>query len=354
MSGIGLLRSVPTNTCPSLSAMTTLLSFCIFGNEMRKYCSVTGFIFCMVLLLSGSKSAEALSTSDQDSSKISSSKKTNHYFILVPSLARYHYKDYINSPLTYHTVGLLPSLEVGLENRGVNRHGFTTIFLAYQFMNTDQAQYTGTGREQFLGFKLGTSRSYELASFWDGRILYRLGYSGNFECNHQANLRLENAAYTFAIWANAGVANRFEFPFKMEAEKKIGFFRFRKEQYFLLGWQVNIPLAGVITRPNFAGIRHFANGEFLSNLYREMSDHVRFVSLNKFIMIHSRLELQAPLGNNNRLKIAYAWEGFRYNENFSRVQGTMGAIQIGLMFKLDSNPVIRNERNYHKTINAAW
>src|SRR6185295_5469065 len=122
-----------------------------------------------------------------------------------------------------------------------------------------------------------TSRCYELASLWDGRIHYRLGYVGNFEYNHQINLRLENAAYTFAIWANAGVANRFEFPFSVKTEKKIAFIRFKNpEQHFLLAWQVNIPLAGVITRPNFSGIRHFANGEFTSNLFREMGDHLQF------------------------------------------------------------------------------
>lgn len=58
-------------------------------------------------------------------------------------------------------------------------------------------------------------------------------------------------------------------------------------------------------------------------------------------MIHSQLELTAPLGNNNRLKIAYAWEGFRYNKDFKNVQGVMGAIEIGVMFKFDSNPEVR-------------
>ncbi|HYV94230.1 MAG TPA: hypothetical protein VE978_20815 [Chitinophagales bacterium] len=109
----------------------------------------------------------------------------------------------------------------------------------------------------------------------------------------------------------------------------------------------------MITRPNFAGIRHFANGEFLSNLFREMNDHVQFVSLNKFIMVHSQLELQAPLGNNNWLKIAYAWEGFQYNQDFKRVQGVMGAIEVGLMFKFDGHPVIKDE-NYKWGERPKW
>jgi hypothetical protein len=162
---------------------------------------------------------------------------------------------------------------------------------------------------------------------------------------------LENSAYTFAIWANVGVANRFEFPFTIKTEKKVAFLHFKNpRQHFLLSWQLNMPLAGLITRPNFAGIRHFANGEFLSNLFREMNDHVQFVSLNKFIMIHSQLELQAPLGNNNRLKIAYAWEGFRYNQDFKRVQGVVGMVEVGVMFRIDSNPLVDWPRDIHGPI----
>jgi hypothetical protein len=279
---------------------------------------------------------------DDDSLRVNAGKRPNHYFSLLPALAWNSYKDEINSPLTYRTNGLLLAIELGLENRSKNHNGYTSIFFTNQNMNAVEAAQSGSGPETFLTFKLNTSRCYELATLANHRIHYRLGYNGNFEYNHQINLRLENSAYTFAIWANAGVANRFEFPFVLPANRKIGFIHFHNpEQHFLLAWQLNIPVATVITRPNFAGIRHFANGEFLSNLFREMNDHVQVVSLNKFIMLHSQIELLAPLGNHNRLKIAYAWEGFRYNQEFKRVQGVMGAIEIGVMFKLDSHDVIQ-------------
>ncbi|MEO5675370.1 MAG: hypothetical protein ABIQ74_12055 [Chitinophagales bacterium] len=304
---------------------------------MRKHSFAAHIICCVTLFCFWNLISGATATSDRDTISSSSYKRGNHYFSLLPALAWNKYKDEINSPLTYHTTGFLPALEFALENRGVNHSGYTSIFISNQYMTTNEAAFTGASAEQFLTFKFNTSRCYEPSAFWDSRIHYRVGYDANFEYNHQINLRLENSAYTFAIWTTAAIANRFEFPFIIKTERNFGFIHFRKpKQHFLLNWQVNIPLFGMITRPNFAGIRHFANGEFVSNLAREMNDHIHFVSLNKFIMLHTQIELLAPLGNNNRLKIAYAWEGFRYNEDFSRVQGVISAVEVGVMFKLDS------------------
>ncbi len=304
----------------------------IFENEMTRLF----FSACFILALQIPAAASVSGDIPRDSSG-----KANHYFSLLPALSWNSYKDYITSPLTYRTSGLLLALEFGLENRAVNHSGYTNIFFTAQNMTTSQAAYTGAPSAQFLSFKLNTSRCYELLTFGNSRIHYRLGYDAAFEYNHLVNLRFDNSAYTFAIWANAAVANTLEFPFTIKTERKIGFIHFKNpEQHFLLHWQVNVPVAGAITRPNFAGIRHFANGEFLNNLFREMNHQVAFVSLNNFIMVHSQLELQAPLGNNNRLKIAYAWEGFRYNKAFERVQGIMSTIEIGVLFKLDSRKAI--------------
>ena len=127
----------------------------------------------------------------------------------------------------------------------------------------------------------------------------------------------------------------------LKTEKKFWFIHFKQpEQRFNLNWQLNVPLIGLITRPNYAGIRHFANGEFLSNLYREMEYHIEFASLNNFIMLNSQFEFWAPLGNNNKLKITYQWEGFSYYGNYTHVQSTMWSIMIGVMFKIDSRPAI--------------
>ena len=72
-------------------------------------------------------------------------------------------------------------------------------------------------------------------------------------------------------------------------------------------------------------------------------------------MLHSQLELLAPLGNNNHLKIAYAWEGFRYSQDFKRVQGVVGAIEVGVMFKLDSHPVIKDENyKWRESSKSGW
>jgi len=278
----------------------------------------------------------------EGNSDTSAQSKANHYLNISSGLIYVHYKDYVVSPLTYNSVGFFPFFEAELEGRKINRSGFTSLLINNRLLNTDVASLNHTGAEEYLQLKLANSNCYQLTNFFQNKVRYRLGYSANFEYNHQINLRLENAAYTFAIWVNGGVANRFEFPFAIPTEKKIGFIRFRQpRQNLLLSWQVNLPLITLITRPNLSGIRHFANGEFINPLLDEMADHLKVVSLNQFIEIQSQLELQLPLGNNNRLKLAYLWEGFRYNREFEKVQSTNGGFLIGLMFRLDSREEVQ-------------
>lgn len=263
--------------------------------------------------------------------------KPNHYLSAALAFTGIHYKDETNSPLTYNTSGFPIGTEISFDNRSKNHSGYSKIFFSSQLLNTEVAPGNANPSEDFLTFQFSTSRVWNVAGIRQNRIRYRLGYSGNFNYNHQINYRLGNAAYTYAIFFNGGVANRFEFPFTLKTEKKWWFVKFRQpEQHFNLNWQVNIPLAGAITRPNYAGIRHFANGEFSSNLSREMTDHIEFTSLHNFFILHSQLELWAPLGNNNKLKIAYQWDGFRYYGQYTPVQSTMWSIQVGLMFKIDS------------------
>lgn len=263
--------------------------------------------------------------------------KPNHYLSAALAFTWIHYKDETNSPLTYNTSGFPIGMEISYDNRSATHSGYSKIFFSSQSLNTEVAPTNANPSEDFLTFQFSTSRVWNTGSIWQNRIRYRLGYCGNFDYNHQINYRLGNAAYTYAIFLNGGVGNRFEFPFTLKTEKKFWIVKFKQpEQHFNLNWQLNVPLAGAITRPNFAGIRHFANGEFSSNLSREMTDHLEFASLHNFFMLHSQLELWALLGNNNKLKLAYQWDGFRYYGNYTPVQSTMWSIQVGLMFKIDS------------------
>ena len=294
-------------------------------------------VVCLFVLASLSCGASPPDINSSDSLK---KIRGNHYLTLAPALAWVHYKDEINSPLTYHTVGFPLGLEIGLENRTIAHSGYTRIFFSNQILNTDEAPFNSTPAESYFTFQLNTSRTWDIASFLHDRVHYALGYTAAINYHHQINNRLVNSSYTFAIWANAGVVNRFEFPFSIKTEKKWWFIRFNKpEQHLLLSYQLNIPLAGMITRPNFAGIRHFANGEF--TVLDEMGNHLQFASLHNHIVLNSQLELWVPLGNDNKLKIGYEWQGFRYNQEFKQVQGVMGAVMVGLMFKLDGREEVR-------------
>jgi len=315
--------------------MTILLKLCTFETAMRFIRS----FFIFIQMIAGIAISHAQENSDPTTEE--ANPKANHYLALSPTFTWTHYKDYTNSPLTYNTIGFPLGVEISYENRSRLHSGYSKIFFTNEALNTEVAPSNANPSETYLNFQFNTSRTWNVSSLWKNRIQYKLGYAGSFEYNHQINYRLENAAYTFAIFVNGGVANRFEFPFTIKTEKKFWFIHFKQpEQRFNLNWQLNVPLIGLITRPNYAGIRHFANGEFLSNLYREMEDHIEFASLNNFIMLNSQFELWAPLGNNNKLKIAYQWEGFSYYGNYTHVQSTMWSIMIGVMFKIDSRPAI--------------
>lgn len=261
----------------------------------------------------------------------------NHYLSGAATLTWVHYKDETNSPLTYHSDGFPLGVEISYDNRSLNHSGYSKILFTAQSLTTDLAPLNGNSPEEFLTVRFNTSRVWNTATLWNGRISYRLGYMASFDYNHQINYRLGNAAYTYAIFLNGGVGNRFEFPFTIKTEKKFWFVKFNQpEQHLRLSWQFDVPLVGMITRPNYAGIRHFANGEFSSNLSREMTDHLEFTSPHNFFMLRSQFELWVPLGNSNKLKLAYQWEGFSYYGNYTSVQSSMWSIMVGLMFKIDS------------------
>jgi hypothetical protein len=270
--------------------------------------------------------------------------KGNVYFTLGLLFPRQHYKDYVVSPNTYNSLGVLPSLAFGFEKRYPKYSGYLNLVAGYQKLNDEAGLHFGDPATQLLTLKFNTSRTWHLAEIIHREVQYSFGYAVNGEYTQRVNEKFGNASYTFDIWLNGGIANRFEFPFSIKTEKDLWFIHFNQPlQNFRLSWQLNVPLAGIITRPNYAGMTHFANGEFISNLTREFGDNLQFVTVNKFIMVQSQVEIVAPLGNYNQLRIAYQWHGFRYNNELNRLQGSWGAIQIGLLFKIDSRPALQND-----------
>ena len=318
----------------------------------RRHLKARSFILSFLFIILTSQDAFAaehfplnlkyspLLTSGKDSSnrKI----KGQVYFDTGLLFLKESYKDFIVSPNTYTSTNLLPLVNIGFEKRYPKYSGYTAILAGSQNLNDPSGILFDEIPASLFTVKLNTSRVYNLHKPILNYVNWKAGYLVNMEYTHRLNDKFQNAAYTFDIWANAGVANRFEFPFSIKTERKLLFIHFRNpEQNFMLSWQVNVPLLGAITRPNYSGIRHFANGAFFSNLFREMEDNLEFVSVNKFIMVQSHLELLAPLGNNNKLKIAYEWQGFRYNNELHRLQGSWGGILVGVMFKIDSREVVR-------------
>ena len=65
--------------------------------------------------------------------------KGNHYLAISPTLTWVHYKDYVNSPLTYNSSGFPIGLEMSYENRSKLHSGYSRIFFTNQSLNTEVA-----------------------------------------------------------------------------------------------------------------------------------------------------------------------------------------------------------------------
>ncbi|MBA2407276.1 MAG: hypothetical protein H0V65_04700 [Chitinophagales bacterium] len=268
--------------------------------------------------------------------------KGNIYFNIGPVFMEQSYKDFIVSPNTYISNGfMIPLLKFGLEKHYPTYSGYLNLLAGTQHLNDVPGYYYGDDRTSLLTFKLNTSRTWHVKDLVKQRIRWSTGYLVNAEYTHRFNEKFQNAAYAYDIWSNAGLSNRFEYKFKLKTGEKILFVNFKNpEQKFQIGWQLGIPLAGAITRPNYAGIRHFANGAFLSNLSREMKTNLEFTSLHNFVMLQSQIELLAPLANNNTLRIAYQWQAFRYNNSLAKLQGVSGGLEVAVAFKIDGREMI--------------
>ena len=268
--------------------------------------------------------------------------KGNVYLNIGPVFMEQSYKDFIVSPNTYISNGfMIPLLKFGLEKRFPTYYGYLNMLAGTQHLNDAPGYYYSDDRTTLLTFRINTSRTWQVKDFIRQRLRWSVGYLVNAEYTHRFNEKFQNAAYAYDIWSNAGLSNRLEYKFKLKTGERFLFVNFRNPEHkFLIGWQLGIPLAGAITRPNYAGIRHFANGAFLDNLYREMNANLTFTSLHNFVMLQSQIELLAPLANYNTLRIAYQWQAFRYNNSLAKLQGVAGGIEVSLAFKIDGRKVI--------------
>ncbi|MBA3647498.1 MAG: hypothetical protein H0W62_02935 [Chitinophagales bacterium] len=274
-----------------------------------------------------------------------SDKKGNLYFNIGAGPIFYTYKDVLVSPNTYTTVGIHPGLELGYEKDFPNYHGQTSLYTGLQYLNDAPGRRYGTITSQMLMAEFNTSRCWELKKIMRERITWQLGYNVTVGYSHELNIKFQNSQYVFGLWTNAGIANRFAYSFDIKGEKQLWFIHFRKPDYpFEINWQLNVPLVGAITRPNYAGILHFANGDFAQDFIRMMKDNANFTAFHNFQSVHSQIAFQAPLGNSNQLKIAYVWEGIHYGNNLTSLSESYGGVLVSLMFKMDSHPSIRSQR----------
>jgi hypothetical protein len=251
------------------------------------------------------------------------------------------YRDAVTSALQYKSTGPLPALDLSIYNRRPTQYSFTAAQLGTQFANSSAGLYYGLQPSILSYFNLNFGRCFTIDSIIHKKISWQLGYTVELQYFQFVNTKFENSAYSFAIWANAGLCNRFVFPFAINTSHDWWFIHFRNaKQYCSVVWQLNVPVAGVITRPNYAGIEHFANGVVVNDALDEIFQNIRFASFNSFVEVKSKIDVLFPLGNHNLLNIGYHWAGYHYSYDRVGVQGNQNSLVIGLQFKLDSRQMI--------------
>lgn len=161
----------------------------------------------------------------------------------------------------------------------------------------------------------------------------------------RVNTAFGNSAVQYDVSNNIGLRTRFEFgiPFSTGTEYSWWIFRVRKaeERKLRLGAEFDIALAGLQSRPPFAGVLDGTGNAPVADVVGDFFDNTRGAVLGQFLYVNSRLYAQYPLRNGNRLQISYHLHGFGYDYNDQSVRTASSTAVFTYMFRFDKNKDIR-------------
>ncbi len=161
----------------------------------------------------------------------------------------------------------------------------------------------------------------------------------------RVNNAFGNSAVQYDVSNNIGLRTRFEYgiPFRTDTEFSWWIFRVRKaeQRKLRLGAEFDVALAGLQSRPPFAGVLDGTGNAPVVAVVGDFFDNTRGAIFGQYIYVTSRFYAQYPLRNGNRLQFSYHLHGFGYDYNDQPVRTASSSVLFSYMFRFDKNKDIR-------------
>ncbi len=179
----------------------------------------------------------------------------------------------------------------------------------------------------------------------EGRWSLHAGPSSQF----YSMLRLQpahgNASATHDFSLNGGLRTRIEYtlPSRSGETKRWFIFRIRESylRYIRLGWEVDLGLLGLQSRPAYTGVPNVGGEDAVVGALNEWVDNLRLAGLGQFTYLNNQFYLRYPLRNGNSLRIGLNSMGYRWSHRDQPVAVWIQTLQMGYQFRLDNRAEIR-------------
>lgn len=267
-------------------------------------------------------------------------KLNNQYFSVGSGLGSMAYRDRVSSPRVFSGVssGLHQGFEIVSQRRLLVLDG-----LAFFGAATDGAGWNGTSS---TAITLNNNLAYLFyLPFEKSRLQWQVGPAAIMYGQIRINPDFGNATVGYDVMGALGARSRLELPFMVKSTQARQWWIFKwketKSRPMRLGWEVDLPLLGFNARPPFVGVLDGVGNDPIATGFADFLNNTRGGVLGSFFYLNSRLYLQYPLRNGNRLQASYHWLGHSSTHLEQAVRSANSAMMFSYVFRFDANPDLR-------------
>lgn len=240
--------------------------------------------------------------------------QTQTHLISSAHISEFAFKDNMLSPLIYKGTGV--GMLLGFEKNKLHKvtNACTNWSKAKIYNSLQSRQYSATT----IYFNASLGVSYKISHF--KRRRFNAGYLGWQVAQHSDFRRIpqfQNASLNYNLSISAGPRYRASGNFNLKENNK----RKLLKKGFEIDWnyQIDLPVAAFVTRPNYNSIRQLNDGNgkpYQNSVTQEAIQNLRFYTLNKFISLNQMLEFTHVLNTHNKLGFQFKWNFEYFNKEF--------------------------------------
>ena len=265
----------------------------------------------------------------------------NHSIIMGGGLGVAAYREQITSPRIYR--GLQAEMGGGYE-----RQGQKSIITQDSWLGiggfTDEAKDWNANFSGAFWIRSHLAYLFRLP-LPNGRWSLHAGPASQF----YSMLRLQpahgNAAATHDFSLNGGLRTRIEYalPSRSGETKRWFIFRIREShlRFIRLGWEVDLGLLGLQSRPAYTGVPNVGGNDAVAGVLDEWVKDLRIVGLGQFAYLNNQLYMRHPLRNGNCPRLGLNSMGYRYSLRDQPVAVWIQTLNMGYHLRLDNHKEIR-------------